>query len=98
MSEGVKSFARSAAQLALLGASSLALMTPAWAQEGRGGEHGDGPGRHERSDRDGDRDRDRDDDRDGITVTGERNELESPRYTAPLLDTPQTITVVSQAK
>lgn len=32
---------------------------------------------------------------DTITVTGDRPELESPRYTAPLLDTPQTVTVVS---
>lgn len=32
---------------------------------------------------------------DTITVTGERPELDSPRYTAPLLDTPQSVTVVS---
>jgi catecholate siderophore receptor len=30
-----------------------------------------------------------------ITVVGERPGLESPRYTAPLLETPQTVTVVS---
>ncbi len=72
MSKGVRSFARGA-QLAVLGASSLALMgQSAWAQEGA---------------------RDRED---PITVTGVRGELESPRYTAPLLDTPQTITVISE--
>lgn len=32
---------------------------------------------------------------DTITVTGDRPELDSPRYTAPLLDTPQSVTVVS---
>ena len=36
-----------------------------------------------------------DDAQDPITVVGERAELESPRYTAPLLETPQTVTVVS---
>jgi catecholate siderophore receptor len=30
-----------------------------------------------------------------ITVVGQRPELESPRYTAPLLETPQTVTIVS---
>ena len=35
------------------------------------------------------------DDDDPITVTGQRPGLESPRYTAPLLETPQTVTVVS---
>ena len=29
-----------------------------------------------------------------IHVTGERKKIESPKYTAPLLDTPQTITVI----
>ncbi|MGE0741786.1 MAG: TonB-dependent receptor [Hyphomonadaceae bacterium] len=32
---------------------------------------------------------------DPITVTGQRAELDSPRYTAPLLETPQTVTIVS---
>lgn len=32
---------------------------------------------------------------DPIVVVGERPELESPRYVAPLIETPQTITVVS---
>ena len=29
-----------------------------------------------------------------VEVTGDRREVESPKYTAPLLDTPQTITVI----
>lgn len=32
-----------------------------------------------------------------VEVTGERKKLESPKYTAPLLDTPQTITVIDSA-
>jgi catecholate siderophore receptor len=32
---------------------------------------------------------------DPITVVGQRPELESPRYTAPLIETPQTVTIVS---
>lgn len=35
------------------------------------------------------------DTQDPITVVGQRPELESPRYTAPLLETPQTVTIVS---
>lgn len=69
---GVKSFARSAAQWAALGASSLALSVgSAWAED------------NER------------DTQEPITVVGQRPELESPRYTAPLLETPQTVTIVS---
>jgi catecholate siderophore receptor len=94
MTKGVKSFARSAAQLAVLGASSLALMGPAWAQERHEG-HGHGQGGHERSERDADHRDDNDNRDDPITVTGVRGHLESPRYTAPILDTPQTITVVT---
>ncbi|HVK81311.1 MAG TPA: hypothetical protein VM915_11940, partial [Verrucomicrobiae bacterium] len=64
---GVKSFARSAVQLAALGASSLALSVgSAWAEDN--------------TDRDT---------QEPITVVGQRPELESPRYTAPLLETPQ---------
>ena len=70
---GVKSFARSAAQWAALGASSLALSVgSAWAEENN--DH---------------------DTQEPITVVGQRPELESPRYTAPLLETPQTVTIVS---
>jgi catecholate siderophore receptor len=32
-----------------------------------------------------------------VEVRGERKKLESPKYTAPLLDTPQTITVIDSA-
>ena len=32
---------------------------------------------------------------DPIVVVGERPELDSPRYTAPLIETPQTVTIVS---
>jgi catecholate siderophore receptor len=35
------------------------------------------------------------DTQDPITVVGQRPELESPRYTAPLLESPQTVTIVS---
>jgi catecholate siderophore receptor len=31
-----------------------------------------------------------------ITVTGKRDEVSSPKYTAPILDTPQTVTVVDK--
>lgn len=69
---GVRSFVRGAAQIAALGASSLALTASgAWAQD-----------QYAQVD-------------DPITVVGERPDLESPRYTAPLLETPQTITIVS---
>ena len=69
---GVRSFVRGAAQIAALGASSLALTASgAWAQD-----------QYSQVE-------------DPITVVGERPDLESPRYTAPLLETPQTITIVS---
>jgi catecholate siderophore receptor len=68
--KGIRSFAKTAINLASLGASSLALSAGAgMAQQTLG----------------------------PIVVTGERiNELSSPRYTAPLRDTPQTVTVVSE--
>ncbi|MGE0828660.1 MAG: TonB-dependent receptor [Hyphomonadaceae bacterium] len=68
---GIRSFAKGAVgQLALLGASAIALQGAAWAETN---------------------------DVSGVTVTGEHTAqvIDAPKYTAPILDTPQTITVVN---
>lgn len=81
---GVRSRARSrVSAMAVAGLAGLAVSSAAFAQEGARPADGASEDAYDVAAAS-----------ETVEVTGKRKELDSPKYTAPLLDTPQTITVI----
>ena len=84
---GVRSRARSrVSAMAVAGLAGLAVSSAAFAQEGARPADGASEDAYDVAAVN-----------ETVEVTGKRKELDSPKYTAPLLDTPQTITVIDNA-